>query len=282
VFGLARLRRELPPAPPHDAPTPRQQQVLQELAQGSSTDQIASSLGIALLTVRNHIRDLLRNLAAHSRLGQIVRPFLPPRSPDTPPDPDFSQPGALRALASRAGLTPETEFDASWAFEYPDSETLGSAMLAVAGLATLAGPERERELEKAIVDGLASHRRADGSYRLSNEYHYLIARGLSLYAVVRTAGPGWTDGGIFDQPGANEHAAFMNGLADDGFILFGGPLAGTEHGRVRVLLVVNAESEAEIHTRLAHDPWVATGQLEMESTDPWRLLVGAERVPHAE
>jgi uncharacterized protein YciI len=81
------------------------------------------------------------------------------------------------------------------------------------------------------------------------------------------------------QPGASEHAAFMNGLADDGFLLFAGPLAGTEHGRVRVLLIVNAESEAEIHRRLADDPWVPTGQLLTISTEPWNLLVGAERLP---
>jgi SAM-dependent methyltransferase len=118
---------------------------------------------------------------AHERcdleaMKQIARPFLPPRPPDAPPDPDLSAPGALHALASRAGLAPESEFDASWAFEYPDAETLGRALLAVAGLATLAGPEREHELKNAIVDGLASYRRSDGSYRLENEYHYLIAR----------------------------------------------------------------------------------------------------------
>jgi len=64
----------------------------------------------------------------------------------------------------------------TWPYEYPDAETLGRALVAVAGLATLAGPEREQELKSAIVDGLAPYRRADGSYRLSNEYHYLIAR----------------------------------------------------------------------------------------------------------
>jgi SAM-dependent methyltransferase len=118
---------------------------------------------------------------AHERcdfeaMKQVVRPFLPPRPPDAPPDPNLSEPGALQALATRAGLTPESEFDASWASEYPDTETLGRAMLAVAGLATLAGPEREHELKNAIVDNLAPYRRPDGSYRLENEYHYLIAR----------------------------------------------------------------------------------------------------------
>ena len=117
---------------------------------------------------------------AHERcdleaMKQIARPFLPPRPPDAPPDPDLSQPGMLRELAIQAGLTPGEEFETTWAFEYPDAETLGRAMTAVAGLAVLAGAKRERELENAIVDGLASYRRPDGSYRLSNEYHYLIA-----------------------------------------------------------------------------------------------------------
>jgi uncharacterized protein YciI len=76
----------------------------------------------------------------------------------------------------------------------------------------------------------------------------------------------------------DEHAAFMNTLADEGFLLFAGPLAGTEAGRVRVLLTVDAESEAEIHRRLAKDPWVLTGQLVTISVEPWKILVGAERL----
>jgi len=118
---------------------------------------------------------------AHERcdleaMKQIARPFLPPRPPDAPLDPDLSRPGALEALAFEAGLGPAEEFDTTWAFEYPDEETLGRALVAVAGLAVLAGPEREHELRGAIVDGLAAFRRADGSYRLENEYRFLVAR----------------------------------------------------------------------------------------------------------
>src|SRR5512146_3272341 len=40
-------------------------------------------------------------------MKQIARPFLPPRPPDAPPDPDLSQPGVLRALAEQAGLRSE-------------------------------------------------------------------------------------------------------------------------------------------------------------------------------
>ena len=40
----------------------------------------------------------------------------------------------------------------------------------------LVGPEREDEVKKAIVDGLAAYRLPDGSYQLENEYRYHIAR----------------------------------------------------------------------------------------------------------
>ena len=102
---------------------------------------------------------------------------------------------------------------------------------------------------------------------------------MSLFAVIREAGPAWQAGGIFQQPSVTEHAAFMNTLADQRFVLFGGPLAGTEQGHVRVLLVVEADSEAAIHRLLGDDPWAATGQLRTVSVEPWQILVGAERLP---
>lgn len=118
---------------------------------------------------------------AHERcdleaMKQIARPFFPPRPADAPPDPDLSEPGALRALAVEAGLVPQQEFDTIWAFEFPDEETLGRALAAVAGLALVVGSEREAELKAALVDGLARYRRPDGSYHLANEYRYLLAR----------------------------------------------------------------------------------------------------------
>jgi uncharacterized protein YciI len=102
---------------------------------------------------------------------------------------------------------------------------------------------------------------------------------MSYFAVTREAGPTWTDGkGITEQPAASGHAAFMNALADEGFVLFGGPLAGSEHGRLRVLLIVDAASEAEVHRRVADDPWTPTEQLETTSIEPWNIFVGAERL----
>jgi uncharacterized protein YciI len=101
---------------------------------------------------------------------------------------------------------------------------------------------------------------------------------VSYFAVVREAGPAWAAGGIFEQPALDDHAAFMNALTDEAFVLFGGPLAASEDGRVRVLLIVAADSEAEIHRRLADDPWALTDQLRLVSTEAWKILAGAERL----
>ncbi len=102
---------------------------------------------------------------------------------------------------------------------------------------------------------------------------------MSLFAVTREAGPSWTDGkGAFEQPAVNDHAAFMSDLADEGFVLFAGPLAGSEHDRIRVLLIADADSETDIHRRLADDPWARTQRLVTTSVEPWNLLVGADRL----
>jgi SAM-dependent methyltransferase len=106
----------------------------------------------------------------------IVRPFFPPRPAGAAVEPDYSQPGVLEGLASEAGLTPEEAFDTTWACVYPDAERLGRAMVAPAGIADMVGAAREDELKAAIVEGLAPYREADGSYRLQNQYHLLIAR----------------------------------------------------------------------------------------------------------
>jgi hypothetical protein len=106
----------------------------------------------------------------------VVRPFMPPRPPDAPPEPELWQPGVLEAMASEAGLTPEVAFDKSWAFEYADADALGRGMMAPAGIATLVGPEREQEVREKIVEALEPYRTPEGGYRLSNEFHFLVAR----------------------------------------------------------------------------------------------------------
>jgi len=101
---------------------------------------------------------------------------------------------------------------------------------------------------------------------------------MSYHAVIREAGPSWTGGGIARQPDVAAHAAFMNELAGGGFVLFAGPLAGTEDARLRVLLIVNADDDDEIRRRLADDPWSRTDRLRIASIERWNVLIGAERL----
>jgi two-component system nitrate/nitrite response regulator NarP len=60
---------------PLDGLTPRQLEVLRLLAEGLETQQIASRLGVAEETARNHIRALLRASGAHSRLEVVLMGF---------------------------------------------------------------------------------------------------------------------------------------------------------------------------------------------------------------
>jgi DNA-binding CsgD family transcriptional regulator len=53
--------------------TPRLHETLRLLADGLSTDEIATTLGVARETARNYIRRLLRALGVHSRLEAVVR-----------------------------------------------------------------------------------------------------------------------------------------------------------------------------------------------------------------
>jgi uncharacterized protein YciI len=68
------------------------------------------------------------------------------------------------------------------------------------------------------------------------------------------------------------HAAFMDELADAGVIVLGGPIGEGAH---RVLLVVDADSPEAVRAVLAGDPWVSTGHLEIESIEPWQILLRA-------
>jgi hypothetical protein len=101
---------------------------------------------------------------------------------------------------------------------------------------------------------------------------------MSYYAVIREAGPGWVDGDIAAQPDVADHAGFMNGLADEGVVLFARPLAGTATARLRALLVMVAPTETEIRHCLADDPWARKERLAIARIERWDLIVGAERL----
>jgi PAS domain S-box-containing protein len=52
--------------------TEREQEVLRSLARGMSTSAIARKLGIAPVTVRNHVQSILQRLDVHSKLAAVV------------------------------------------------------------------------------------------------------------------------------------------------------------------------------------------------------------------
>jgi uncharacterized protein YciI len=116
--------------------------------------------------------------------------------------------------------------------------------------------------------------------RIARRAHAALEdRSMSYFVVLREAGPAWIDGkSAFEQPEVNQHAAFMNALAEEGIVMFAGPVAGSERERIRVLLVVDVHSQSEIQRRLADDPWTRTERLTTTSVEPWNVIVGAERI----
>ena len=97
------------------------------------------------------------------------------------------------------------------------------------------------------------------------------------YLVERAKGPAWDHSrGRRDQDGWDAHAAFMDALAEEGVVLLGGPMG--EGDGENALLIVDAESEAEIRARLAEDPWT-DDMLTIESVKPWSVWLRADVRP---
>lgn len=91
---------------------------------------------------------------------------------------------------------------------------------------------------------------------------------MANFALTLVHGPHWNESrGIREQQGWNQHAAFMDSLVDDGFILLGGPIGD----RRQTLHVIEAADEQEIRRRVAEDPWAHAGLLEVGSIQPWAL-----------
>lgn len=75
IFGVGVPAREQAPpstASPSFGLTGRQLEILQLLAEGKSTAQIAEELFLSKVTVRNHIAHLMANLGVHSRMQAVA------------------------------------------------------------------------------------------------------------------------------------------------------------------------------------------------------------------
>jgi uncharacterized protein YciI len=75
--------------------------------------------------------------------------------------------------------------------------------------------------------------------------------------------------GTREQPLWDEHAAFIDRLVAEGFVLMGGPLLD-ENG---AMLIVNADDENEVREKLKNDPWMKHGVLKLESVKRWQIFI---------
>jgi len=95
---------------------------------------------------------------------------------------------------------------------------------------------------------------------------------MPLFAVIRSLGAVWNDSLPLEaQAEWRAHADFMDALHAEGFVVLGGPLAGTRD----VLLIMRAESPDEIAARLEPDPWSSMDMLRISRIAPWQLRLGA-------
>jgi len=99
-----------------------------------------------------------------------------------------------------------------------------------------------------------------------------------FHVVIHRSGPEYDlSRPLEEQSGWQAHAEFMDGLADEGFIVLGGPLAD----EFRVVHAVEAESEEAVRVRLGRDPWSGT-HLVVDAVERWTIRldgrVRSERV----
>ncbi|HEX2111620.1 MAG TPA: hypothetical protein VHF67_08710 [Gaiellaceae bacterium] len=98
---------------------------------------------------------------------------------------------------------------------------------------------------------------------------------MAYFLVTRAWGPAWDPTRPRRaQDGWEEHAAFMDELVDEGFVILGGPVGDVETGRA--VNLVEAESEEAVRERLASDPWPEE-LLMIERVEPWTLWLRSGR-----
>ena len=101
-----------------------------------------------------------------------------------------------------------------------------------------------------------------------------LARTSAVFFVAqRRSGPRWDPTRrLEEQDGWEEHAAFMDELVERGIVVLGGPLADER----RVVLAIEAESEAAVRDTLASDPWHES-HLVIDSVEPWTIRLDGRR-----
>ena len=100
----------------------------------------------------------------------------------------------------------------------------------------------------------------------------------NTFLTISSAGPNSDSAkGTREQPFWDEHAAFIDRLVDEGFILMGGPLVDEEGMPHGALLIVKAEDENEVREKLKNDPWFERGILNLESVKRWEIFIDVRK-----
>ena len=96
----------------------------------------------------------------------------------------------------------------------------------------------------------------------------------NTFVTISSAGPNRDlSKGTREQPFWDEHAAFIDQLVDEGFVLMGGPLIDEDGA----MLIVNADDENEVREKLKNDPWIEHGVLKLESVKRWQIFIDVRK-----
>jgi uncharacterized protein YciI len=82
-----------------------------------------------------------------------------------------------------------------------------------------------------------------------------------------------TSRGVREQDYWDEHAAFIDGLYDSGFIRLGGPFPDDAGS----MLIVEAESADEVRQIMAGDPWAHHGILLLDEVRRWEIFLDRDK-----
>lgn len=93
---------------------------------------------------------------------------------------------------------------------------------------------------------------------------------MPTFAVTTARGPRWNPRlDIRGQAEWDAHAAYMDGLVEQGLIILGGPIGGEPDELA--LLAMQADTPDHIQAIFDADPWIVSGVLRIASIRPWTL-----------
>jgi hypothetical protein len=103
---------------------------------------------------------------------------------------------------------------------------------------------------------------------------HLLTLDMGIFVVTRVPGPEWdARRDVRQQKGWDEHAAFMDALLDEGFIVLAGPLGPTG----LTLLIVEAPDADAVRARLAEDSWGPMEVLVTSTVQSWTVWLDGRR-----